>query len=57
MASNITMVVTSCDRHDLLKDTLNSLIAEGRKPAESVLPAQGTYPSTPTSGLKPMIAI
>jgi hypothetical protein len=47
MGSNITMVVTSCDRHDLLKRTLDSFIcmqAGGLKPDACIIIEDGPTP-------------
>jgi hypothetical protein len=47
LASNITMVVTSCDRHDLLRDTLNSLIGVhcgGMRPDRCIVVEDSTIP-------------
>src|ERR1700677_2903402 len=44
MGSNITMVVTSCNRHDLLKETLDSLIrvqCGGGKPDRTIIIEDG----------------
>jgi hypothetical protein len=47
LASNITMVVTSCDRHDLLRDTLNSFIrvhCGGMRPDRCIVVEDSTIP-------------
>lgn len=47
MASNITMAVTSCDRHDLLYDTLNSFIevhCGGMRPDRCIVVEDSTVP-------------
>lgn len=47
MASNITLVITSCDRHDLLKVTIDSFIATMDAPPQATIIVEDSHAPMP----------